>query len=173
MLFVLAAALPAMAQISSPSHDIGLRTGFVFPESNIPETFGIGLQSNVGQLAPNTRVRFEFNYWTGRRSQPTREQTWRLFSIAAQALADMPIRNYPVIPYAGGGVGFTINRWQLYGTDIPKKKNTDVDLAISMVVGLQKELSPELLGFFELEYTIAGNVDFFSIWLGVSHFFRR
>ena len=173
LIFVLAAVLPVMAEVMLQPQTFGVRAGFVFPEPNIQETFGIGMQSTTGTLATNTRLRIGMDYWASRWSQASREQTWRLFSLKALAVAEVPIRNYPVVPYTGGGLGFTVNHWQRYGNDIPTRKNTDVDLAIMLVGGLRKELAAELFGFFELQYTIAGNMDYLGVWLGVSHIFRR
>ena len=153
---------------------VGGRIGFIMPEDPIDNTFGFGLNADLGTLMPNLTLHAYLDYWSKGYDVTYYEWSWSVIGLGAIAKYEFAMEGN-IKPYAGGGLGFNIGKWSSKYTGPTSPFLTDVeasesetDIGIHLLGGAKMPLSPKMDGFAELKYTIDG-ADYLGIYVGVSY----
>ena len=180
VLLLLITSVFAQSQIGL--NGVGGRVGYVMPEGEIENTFGFGLNADLGTITPDIKLFAYIDYWGKGEDIGHYEWSYSVFGFAAIAKYEFKTSG-KVVPYAGGGLGLNINKAkaEYNGPDLSSEysgyysaedfevSDTETDLAIHLLGGASMPLSPKMDGFAEIKYTIAGDFDYFSIWAGVNY----
>ncbi len=151
---------------------IGGKLGYVMPEGDIDNTFGLGVVAKLGTITDDIYLNGFVDFWSKGYDVGYWEWSWTNIAIGAMAVYYFPMDGN-IKPYAGGGLGFNIGMWksdysgpanQSWG--IEDQSDTEIDLGIHLAGGAEMELSPTLDGFGEVKYTI-GEADYFGFFVGV------
>ncbi len=159
---------------------VGGHVGFVMPEDPIDNTFGFGLDADLGPLMPNLRLGLFLDYWSksyeesiggvpGYSSGSSWEVTFSMLNIGANAKYLFPVEGN-IQPYAGGALGLGIasasveskSEFGDYSDD-----DSESDISIGFLGGASMPVSPTMAGFLEARYTIVGDGDYLGIFGGI------
>lgn len=157
---------------------VGGHLGFVMPEDPIDNTFGFGLQADLGTVTKDIHVGALIDYWSKSYKVGLSDAEWSWTEIVIGGFAKYYLDlKSPVAPYGGGGLGFVIGRssgeYEYFNGStgqIEKRSDsdTDTDFGFFFMVGADYDLSPQLTGFGELKYHMNG-VDYLGIYFGVTY----
>ncbi len=179
MVIFMAFSFSAMAQTELGLNGVGGRLGYIMPEGDIENTLGFGLNADIGTFNETIKLFAYFDYWGKGYDAGYYKWNWSVINIAA--IAKYPFETQGNIkPYAGGGLGLAFNHWSsdytgpafdspYYSSPDLKDSATDTDLAIHLLGGADMALTPQMDGFAEVKYTIAGNADYFGIFVGINY----
>jgi opacity protein-like surface antigen len=164
----------AQAETDIGFYGIGGKLGYVMPEGDIENTFGLGVQADLGTITEQVHLDAFVDFWSKGYDAGDFEWSWTNINIGAMAKYYFPVSGN-LNPYAGGGLGFAIGMWKTeysgpansYLEDLDES-DTEIDIALHLAGGAEMELSPLLDGFFEVKYTIS-EADYFGFWLGVMY----
>jgi len=179
VVFILSIPLISVAQTEIGLNGVGGRLGYIMPEGDIENTLGFGLNADMGTFNETIKLFAYFDYWGKGYDAGFYEWNWSVINIAAIAKYPFEMQGN-IKPYAGGGLGLAFNHWSsdykgpdidspFYTTSDLEDSATDTDLAIHLLGGAEMELSPQMDGFAEIKYTIAGNADYFGIFVGINY----
>jgi opacity protein-like surface antigen len=168
-----------MMSIAYSQADIGLmgvggKVGYVMPE-DIDNTFGFGLEADMGTIMPNLSLHGFVEYWS--KSYDVGFGSDADASISVIALGAAAKYHFEmdgnITPYAGGGLGLNIGKASLEYTDPFTGQKVDdsdseSDIAIHLLGGASMPLSPQMDGYAELKYVIS-DVEYFGIFLGINY----
>lgn len=160
-LFMFSGSTMALGQADIAFKGIGGRLGFVMPESNIGNTIGFGIQADLGTITRDIHLGALADFWTKSYDHGDAESSLTQIVLGATARYLFEIRT-KVIPYAGGGLGFTIGH-----SSGDEHSDSDFDLGLHLLGGVEYSLSRSLKGLAELKYHIDG-ADYLGIWIGVT-----
>lgn len=151
---------------------IGGKLGYVKPEDPIDGTFGLGVVVNLGTIVPAVRLEGNVDYWSKSydahyMGYAGAEWTYSDLMIGATAKYMIPTQG-TVAPYAGGGVAMHIfsYEWKYdyeyydyihdqWVTDSGDDSDSETDIGVHAVGGVEMTLSPNLTGSIEGRYAIA------------------
>jgi len=151
---------------------VGAMVGYIDPEGGDNATIAFGGVVDLGFITPNIGLEADILYWS--KSYGPTNAEWKVSSIGVSAIAKYYFaqQDQQLRPFAGGGLGF--NRasasWEYkdpFTGHTEKESDSDTDLAIEIVGGAKYALSPQIDGFGELRYIIAGDWDYWGIFAGI------
>ena len=149
---------------------IGATVGYIFPEDPIESTIALGARADLGTIFnENMRLMGEFLYWSKGWDEADFEWSWSQIYITALTKYSFAQPGATLIPYAGGGLGFVIGKSE-WDTNVPglSGDESETDLAIHLLGGIDYLLSPQMTGYAELRYTL-DYPDFFGIFVGFAY----
>ncbi len=177
LLLIVALPLVTLAQTEIGLNGVGARIGYIMPEGDIENTLGFGLNADMGSFNKTIKLFAYLDYWGKGYDLGYWEWSWSVIDIAA--IAKYPFETQGNLkPYVGGGLGLSFNHWSsnYKGPSSPyfsekdfEASATDTEFAIHLLGGADMELSPKMVGFAEVKYTIAGNADYFGIFVGINY----
>jgi len=150
LLFAVTLGSNALAQNDIGFYGIGGKLGFVMPEGDGDNTIALGVISDLGTITPLIHLSASLDYWS--------VSNFRQISIGGTTKYLFPIEG-DIKPYAGGGLNLIF--WKADSV-------SDTDIGIDFVGGVEKELSPNLIGFGEVKYHIDG-ADYIGLFAGVTY----
>jgi opacity protein-like surface antigen len=148
---------------------VGAKIGFVDPEGTIGSTVSFGAVVDLGIITSNIALDADIMYWA--KSYGPGDD-FKVSSIGLSVMAKylFDIGNDQLKPYSGAGLGFTRTGWSsdyvdpLTGESLD---DSDFDLAIHLAGGTKYLLSEQLDTFAEFRYSIAGDADFWGLFVGL------
>lgn len=178
LLLVLALPLISFAQADIGFYGVGGRLGYVMPESEIKDTFGLGLNADLGTITPDIALEGFIDYWSVSYDAAAYwgsdfEWKYSLFAIGALGKYYFP-QSGSYDPYVGGGLSLNFYSFESpagynpYTNTYEKDSSSKMSLGIHMVAGAKMELSETLDGFAEVKYTVS-KWDYFGIYVGVMY----
>ena len=180
LLFLLVIALPfiTFAQSNIGFNGVGARVGYVMPEGDIENTFGLGLNADLGTITPTISLEAFLDFWGKKYDSGT--AGWE-FSYTVTTIGAVGKYYFETSgdfePYVGAGLGFeiasakiTTPAYSYPGYTVPGTETTDsnTELAIILQGGATKQLSEKMDGFAEVKYVIS-DIDYFGIYVGVMY----
>jgi len=173
---LLSLTLTAMAQTEIGLNGVGGRLGLIMPEDPIDNTFGFGLNADLGTITPVIKLGAFLDYWSKSYDVgiglASSEASISLLAIGALARYDFEMDGN-IKPYAAGGLGLNIATGSFEYTDpITGKKvddsESESDFAIHLIGGAEMPLTPQMNGFAEIKYVIS-DAEYFGIFVGVMY----
>ncbi|MBN2412914.1 porin family protein [candidate division KSB1 bacterium] len=180
LVILIAFTLSAMAQTEIGFNGVGGRVGLIMPEDPIDNTFGFGLNADLGTISPKIKFGAFIDYWSKSYDEDefgfNIETSFSVFAIGALARYDFSTQGN-IQPYAAGGLG--MNFWSSkaeseYINPITGDKDKseasvdDSDFAIHLIGGVEMPLSPQMNGFAEIKYVIS-DPEYLGIFVGVMY----
>lgn len=113
--------MSSFAQLDLGFYGIGGRLGYIMPEGDIENTFGLGLNADIGSFNETIKLFAYLDYWGKSYDLGYWEWNWSVINVAA--IAKYPIETQGNIkPFVGGGLGLAFNHWSSDYTG-PKEYN--------------------------------------------------
>jgi len=175
LLFSLMISCVLIFAAAGSAMDLGLRgiggeVGFVMPDYAGDNTFGLGVIADLGTILPVLRLEAFANYWGKSWDAGFYEWGWSVITVGGTAKYDFPIgKNF--IPFVGGGAGLAFARWNSdwksgtetwWGTAGVDNSDTDIDLAIHGVGGVDIPIGTNMKIIVQAKYDISGTD---ALWL--------
>lgn len=173
-LFVLFFLLPIVSFAGVRLSSVGLQVGQVLPSVTNLRATSIGAHCFVQQDDSDLLFQPFFDYWAVSYDKNSTHWNRRLFAVGMSALKPFNLNNSKAVPFMGGGLGVTLLSWQTKSDHDPEQpsKDFEFDLALNVVGGITVPVTSALHGLIQLKYTLAGVVDYFGFWAGLSYHFN-
>ncbi|TMQ60638.1 MAG: porin family protein [Candidatus Eisenbacteria bacterium] len=159
-----AAAAPAPEGHGLGFQGLGARLGFVDPEG-ASSTVALGVHIDAGEFVRNVHVIPMVEYWkVGVGGSDISD-----FTLATDINVDFPVEGGRLIPYAGGGLGLHIIKF-----DVPPGflgDTSDTKLGLNVQGGIKNQVMPNLGIFGEVGYSFVSDVNQLKVMGGFTYNF--
>jgi len=171
------------AQTNIGFNGIGGFAGLAMPEDPIDNTFALGIKAALGTIfTPDLAFEADLAFWSKNYEHTYYE--WSYTQIYVSAMGKYHFSSGSDLqPYAGGGLGFVhqsvkaeytgpsypyMNLTKTAGVMATESSDSEIDLCIHILGGIEYQLSDMLKGFAEARYSLGG-ADTFFILAGVMY----
>lgn len=148
ILFLIVMLATSLA-VNSHAQKVLLGAGARVGVTSDPEQVHFGAHFNLGEIAD--RVRFQPNVEVGIGDDVT------LVAINPEAMFLFTTESLWV-PYAGGGIGLNFYNWDSK-SGLPSGGDSDFEVGLNLLAGLERQLSPGLDCFFEMKFGVGDSPD--------------
>jgi hypothetical protein len=134
---------------------IGARLSYVNPE-DLDGTFGLGAHADFGDFLPSLAFYPSITYWRSSLDVPGFDVSFTEIALNSDVHYYIPSHGN-ISPYLGGGLGIIFSSLE----DV----DSDTDLGINFLGGLETYLSPKMKGFMQTRVKFDG-LDTFKLTAG-------
>ena len=157
----------AVAQNNIGFNGVGAFVGFAMPD-NIDNTLAFGAKADLGTIMDGkVAIEGDLSFWKKSEDEGTWEFSYSQLTIGALGKYFLNPMN-SMKPYVGGGVGLTIAtaKAEYSGTAnqyVNDWDESDTELGITLMGGVNFDLSDTLTGFAEARYQLGGTDTFMIV----------
>lgn len=146
------------------------KLSIVLPEGAADNTLGLGVVGDLGSVVPQVpelKGEVSADFWRYSHDITYYKWSWSSITFNGTAKYHFPLAG-KMSPFAGGGVGLVFSRWshhwqdhEFYWVISPtKNSDTDVDLGLHLVGGIDIPVGSNMKFTGELKYSIGGTDTF-------------
>lgn len=140
---------------------IGGQVGLVMPDNVGDNTIGFGVVADLGTITPALRLEGSADYWGNSWGVEPFKGSWTAISVGGTVKYDFPIFG-SFTPFAGGGAGFTISKWDaptmgIFGVTVGESMSiSDTDIGLHFVGGADMPIGENMKFTAQAKYAMGG-----------------